>query len=274
MDPSSNETLQVWMQYMEDYGQAWMEDTGSEFYSQEYWYLLTITLVRHWQCKPLNVGDAYRSMKTGCSKTRENRLKKLMAEHWCIKVKDPADLRRTCLEATEDILLLGREHFRSSLGRAVHLLASQRLLRHDTAPLLRDIERSSADLDRPCLLPWAEFLIGYTDDWNRAFQKRFRTDEYWLLFVRSLRGGWSNRPLTMGEACRCMATGSTRTREKRIAFAVSRGMLAKERNGQDHRMASIWPSDDLERRLVGHFARTLSGAATLIDRLAEQCHPR
>lgn len=274
MDQFSKETLQVWMQYMEDYGQAWMEDTGSDFYSQEYWYLLTITLVRHWQCKPLNVGDAYRLMKTGCSKTRENRLKKLMAEHWCIKVKDPADLRRTCLEATEDILLLGREHFRSSLGKAVRLLSGHGLLLRDAVPLLRDIGRSGSNLDEPCLLPWAEFLIGYTDDWNRAFQKRFRTDEYWLLFVRSLRGGWSNRPLTMGEACHCMATGSVRTREKRIAFAVSRGMLAKERNGQDHRMASISPSSDLERRLVGHFARTLDGAATLIDRLAEGRHLR
>lgn len=70
----SRKALQAWMQYMEDYGQAWLEDTGRDFYSQEYWYLVTMALVRHWQGKPLNVSDACRSMKTGSSKTRENRL--------------------------------------------------------------------------------------------------------------------------------------------------------------------------------------------------------
>ena len=29
----SRETLQAWMQYMEDYGAAWLADTGKEFYS-------------------------------------------------------------------------------------------------------------------------------------------------------------------------------------------------------------------------------------------------
>ena len=31
----SREALQAWMQYMEDYGQAWLEDTGRDFRSQE-----------------------------------------------------------------------------------------------------------------------------------------------------------------------------------------------------------------------------------------------
>lgn len=260
-------TLQAWMQHMEDYGQAWLDDTGREFYSQEYWYLVTMTLVCHWRRKPLNVSDAYRSMKTGSSKTRQNRLGKIIAEHWCIKVKDQTDLRRTYLKPTEDMLLLGREHFRSSLGGAVRLLAEQRLLKRNPTPLLGKIESSGQNLDRPYLLPWAEFLIDYTDDWNQTFGNRFRTDEYWLPFVRCLRGGWSNQPLIMGEACQCMSTGSSRTREKRIAFAVSRGMLKRQRGGPDQRVTSILATSVLENRLLGHFARTLSGSAKLIHHL-------
>ena len=263
----SRETLQAWMQYMEDYGAAWLADTGKEFYSQEYWYLVAMTLVRHWRGAPLSVSDACRSMKTGSSKTRENRIKKVIAEHWCIKIKDRADLRRTYLEPTQDMLLLGGQHFRASLDRAVRFLLQQRLLKRSPTELPREIEGSGRELDKPHLLPWAEFLIGYTDDWNQTFRNRFRTDEFWLPFVRCLRGGWANRPLTMGEACQCMSTGSTRTREKRIALAVSRGMLKRQRGGQDLRVTSILPTGALESRLINHFTRTLSGVDTLVHRL-------
>ena len=261
--------LQAWMQYMEDYGAAWLADTGKEFYSQEYWYLVTMTLVRHWQRNPLNISDAYQSMKTGSSKTRENRLKKVIAEHWCIKIKDQTDLRRTHLEPTEDMLLLGRRHFRSSLGGAVRFLREQRLLERNPTALLRQIEGSGRNLDKPYLLPWADFLVGYTDDWNQTFENRLRTDEYWLPFVRCLRGGWSNHPLTMGEACQCMSTGSSRTREKRIALAVNRGMLQKQRDEHDLRVTSILATDVLESRLIGHFARTLGEVIALVHRLLD-----
>ena len=263
------EILQAWMQYMEDYGAAWLADTGKEFYSQEYWYLVTMTLVRHWQRNPLNISDAYQSMKTGSSKTRENRLKKVIAEHWCIKIKDQTDLRRTHLEPTEDMLLLGRRHFRSSLGGAVRFLREQRLLERNPTALLRQIEGSGRNLDKPYLLPWADFLVGYTDDWNQTFENRLRTDEYWLPFVRCLRGGWSNHPLTMGEACQCMSTGSSRTREKRIALAVNRGMLQKQRDEHDLRVTSILATDVLESRLIGHFARTLGEVIALVHRLLD-----
>ena len=263
------EILQAWMQYMEDYGAAWLADTGKEFYSQEYWYLVTMTLVRHWQRNPLNISDAYQSMKTGSSKTRENRLKKVIAEHWCIKIKDQTDLRRTHLEPTEGMLLLGRRHFRSSLGGAVRFLREQRLLERNPTALLRQIEGSGRNLDKPYLLPWADFLVGYTDDWNQTFENRLRTDEYWLPFVRCLRGGWSNHPLTMGEACQCMSTGSSRTREKRIALAVNRGMLQKQRDEHDLRVTSILATDVLESRLIGHFARTLGEVIALVHRLLD-----
>ena len=263
------EILQAWMQYMEDYGATWLADTGKEFYSQEYWYLVTMTLVRHWQRNPLNISDAYQSMKTGSSKTRENRLKKVIAEHWCIKIKDQTDLRRTHLEPTEDMLLLGRRHFRSSLGGAVRFLREQRLLERNPTALLRQIEGSGRNLDKPYLLPWADFLVGYTDDWNQTFENRLRTDEYWLPFVRCLRGGWSNHPLTMGEACQCMSTGSSRTREKRIALAVNRGMLQKQRDEHDLRVTSILATDVLESRLIGHFARTLGEVIALVHRLLD-----
>ena len=76
---------------MENYGQSWFNDIGKDYYSQEYWYLLTITLAYHWRQTPLSISEACDSMKTGSSRTRENRLKKLIAEHFFIKIKNRTD---------------------------------------------------------------------------------------------------------------------------------------------------------------------------------------
>ena len=73
---------------MENYGQSWLDDIGKDYFSQEYWYLFTITLAYHWRQAPLSISEACDSMKTGSSKTRESRLKKLIAEHLFIKIKN------------------------------------------------------------------------------------------------------------------------------------------------------------------------------------------
>ncbi len=268
----NRDILQAWMQYMEDYGQTWLDDVGKDFFSQEYWYLFVITLVYHWRQAPLNISDACRSMKTGSSKTRENRLKKLLAEHWAIKVKDQADMRQTYLEPTEEMLLSGRKHFRKSLGKAVRFLADTRLLKGDPEPLIQNISGAIEDenMDKHYLLPWAEFLIDYTNDWNNTFKNRFHTEEYWNPFVYCLRGYWAGRPLTMSDACQCMRTGSNRTREKRIALAVSRGMLVKQKSANDLRTTLILATDALEGFLASHFSRTLNNILALTQRLLEE----
>ena len=258
---------------MEDYGQTWLEDIGKALFSQEYWYLFVITLIHHWRQAPLNISDACRSMKTGSSKTRENRLKKLIAQHWFIKIKDQTDLRRTHLKPTQDMLESGRRHFRRSLGQAVRFLADAQLLQDDLEPLLRRIAQGGEALDSCCLLPWAEYLVGYTNDWNSTFDNRFHTEEYWHPFVHCLRGCWAGRPLTMSEACQCMRTGSSRTREKRIELAILRGMLARQKDENDLRTTFILSTGALENALVRHFSRTLSGLQSLAGQLLAESSP-
>ena len=209
-------------------------------------------------------------MKTGSSRTRENRLKKLIAEHWCIKIKDQTDLRRTHLEPTEEMLLSGRRHFRKSLGKVIEFLADTRLLKGHPGALLQKVSGSNENLDKHYLLPWAEFLIGYTNDWNHAFRNRFHTEEYWYPFVYCLRGAWAEQPLTMGEACQCMRTGSNRTREKRIALAINRGMLTRQKDENDLRTTSILATGNLENLLVSHFSRTLDDIISLTRQLLQE----
>ena len=264
---SDRETLLKWIAYMDDYGQRWLDDIGKDYFSQEYWYLFTVTLVSHWRQTPLSVSEACDCMKTGSSKTRQNRLQKLITEHLLFKTKEGTDLRRTHLEPTEEMLRGGRIHFRNTLTEAIEFLAEVGLLDPSPEPFLERISESSDEVDTHYLLPWAEFLVDYTNDWNTTFKKLFHTDEYWYAFVHSLLGSWKGQPLTMSEACQSMRTGSSRTKEKRVSLAVTRGMLIKEKSSSDLRTTHVLASDALEELLIGHFERTLHELLALTRRL-------
>ena len=264
---SDRETLLKWIAYMDDYGQRWLDDIGKDYFSQEYWYLFTVTLVSHWRQTPLSVSEACDCMKTGSSKTRQNRLQKLITEHLLFKTKEGTDLRRTHLEPTEEMLHGGRIHFRNTLTEAIEFLAEVGLLASSPEPFLERISESSDEVDTRYLLPWAEFLVDYTNDWNTSFKKLFHTEEYWYAFVHSLLGSWKGQPLTMSEACQSMRTGSSRTKEKRVSLAVTRGMLIKEKSSSDLRTTHVLASDALEELLIGHFERTLHDLLGLTRRL-------
>ena len=254
---SDRGTLIKWIAYMDHYGQRWLDDIGKDYFSQEYWYLFTVTLISHWQQAPLSVSEACDCMKTGSSKTRQNRLQKLIEEHMFFKTKDQADLRRTHLEPTGEMLQGGRVHFSRTLTEAIQFLAGAGLLDSSPQPLLERISHMSDEVDKRYLLPWAEFLVDYTNDWNTTFKKLFHTEEYWYAFVHSLLGFWKGRPLTMSEACQSMRTGSSRTKEKRVSLAVTRGMLIKQKSASDLRTTHVLASTILEELLIGHFERTL-----------------
>ena len=272
-DPSSDANraiLTKWIGYMENYGQSWFDDIGKDYFSQEYWYLFTMTLAYHWRKSPLSVSEACASMKTGSSKTRETRLKKLIEEHLCIKIKKQTDLRRTYLQPTTEMLLGGRRHFRNTLREALGFLLDARLLASNSKSLLDKLSSDDEDVDKDLLLPWAEFLVDYTNDWNSTFGNRFHTEEYWYPFVHCLLGCWNDQPLTTGEVCQRMQIGSSRTREKRVSLAISRGMLVKQKSSDDLRTTYLVASDVLEELLLSHFIRTLEGFLNLTRRLSEK----
>lgn len=258
-------SLCLWMQAMEDYGQVWREDFGRSFFSQEYWYLFVVALVRYWQQDPLNVGDACATMKTGSPKTRETRLKRLVDEGWFSKLKNDADLRMTFVTPTLRLLGQGKQHLRNSLANAANRLASGDLVTGVVAQAVKDLDDGGEGEVPRLLLGWAEFLVDYTNDWNETFRNRFHTEEYWYPFVYSLRAHWAGKPLTMSEACAVMRTGSLRTRETRIAIAATRGLLEKRKSETDHRNTLILPTPPLEASLMGHFSRTLRQFLALIE---------
>ena len=260
--------LDLWMQCMEDYGQVWREDFGRTFFSQEYWYLFVVALVRYWRQESLNVGDACGTMRTGSAKTRETRLKRLVDEGWFSKRKNASDLRVTFIVPTPALLALGQRHLHNSLARVTAPLAEANLVSAEGASAVKQLEVDVGGEAPRLLLAWAEFLIGYTNDWNETFRNRFHTEEYWYPFVHSLRGDWSGQPLTMSEACGVMRTGSIRTREARIGIAATRGLLERRKSETDHRKILILPTPLLEASLVEHFSRTLTRVREL---LAEYC---
>ncbi len=252
---------------MDRYGQRWLDDIGKDYFSQEYWYLFTVTLVHHWRESPLSISEACDCMQTGSSKTRQSRLQKLIAEHLFFKTKDWADLRRTRVEPTEEMLEGGRMHFRGTLTEAMRFLGEAGLLPSSPQPLLDRISDNGDEADKRFLLPWAEFLVDYANDWNSTFKKLFRTEEYWYTFVHSLLGIWKGQPLTMSDACQSMRTGSSRTREKRVSLAVTRGMLTKQKSPDDQRITHVLASAALETLLIGHFERTLGDLVKRTRRL-------
>ncbi len=262
-DDCSRSALLIWTRCMEDYGRFWQEDIGWKLFSQEYWYLFVNALAYHWRGDPLNIETACNSMRTGSPKTKGNRLRKLYQDDWFSKLKDSADMRHTYIRPTDMMLRLGKAHLARSLPHMARRLQRSGILPSDgVLPL-------SGSPPQAVLLPWAEFLIQYTDDWNRTFQNRFHTEEYWYPFVYCLRAHWEGRALTMGEACESMPTGSSRTRETRIALAVTRGMLLREKSSEDLRTTLILPAPLLEQSLIDHFSGTLARMRALFSRLCE-----
>jgi len=255
---------------MDRYGQRWLDDIGKDYFSQEYWYLFTVALVHHWRDSPLSISEACDCMKTGSSKTRQSRLHKLITEHLFFKTKDRADLRRTHVEPTDEMLEGGRMHFRGTLTEAMQFLDEAGLLSSSPQLLLDRISDNGDETDKRFLLPWAEFLVDYTNDWNSTFKNLFHTEEYWYTFVHSLLGIWKGQPLTMSDACQSMRTGSSRTKEKRVSLAVTRGMLTKQKSPDDQRITHVLASDTLETLLVGHFERTLGDLLKRARRLFQE----
>ena len=263
------DVLSVWMRHMEAYGQVWYEDIGRDYFNQEYWYLLVIAMVRYWRGEPLNIGEACDCMKTGSARTRETRVRRLFDAHWFEKAKNPADRRRVSVLPTADMQRIVGAHLRRSLVGAMHFAQDSGLVA-GVEPLTLSLEAAASDPSEAYLVPWAEFLVDYTDDWNATLSNRFHTEEYWHPFVHCLLASWAGEPLTMGEACQAMRTGSNRTRENRIVVAITRNLLKRSKGAADMRITLVLPTPALERHLVGHFERTLAQLQRLLQRLVSR----
>ena len=71
----------------------------------------------------------------------------------------------------------------------------------------------------------------------------------------------------MSEACQSKCTGSSRTKEKRVSLAVTRGILIKQKSSTGLRTTHVLASATLEELLIGHFERALQELLELTQRL-------
>ena len=161
----------------------------------------------------------------------------------------------------------GPLHVRNTLTEATQFVAEAGLLALSPEPLLGRISHDSDEVDKRFLLPWAEFSVDYTNDWNTTFKKRFHTEEYWYALVHSLLGSWKGQPLTTSEACQSMRTGSSRTKEKRVSLAVTHGILIRQESSSNLLTMHLLASATLEELLIGLFDRTLQELLVLTQRL-------
>lgn len=262
------DVLGGWMRHMEAYGEVWYEDIGRDYFNQEYWYLLVIALARYWRGEPLSIGEACDCMKTGSARTRETRVRRLFDAHWFEKATNPDDRRRVSVLPSPDMQRIVGAHLRRSLIQASRFAEGLGLV--DVVGLVAALDKGAPGSSEGYLVPWAEFLVDYTDDWNATLSNRFHTEEYWHPFVHCLLASWAGQPLTMGEACQAMRTGSNRTRENRVVIAITRQLLERRKSATDMRTTLVLPTPLLERHLVGHFGRTLAQLEYLLRRLVSR----
>lgn len=269
------DSIRVWMRCMEDYGDIWQEDFGWAYFSQEYWYLLIKTIACHWREEPLNVQAACRAMKNGSRRTRESRLNHILAENWIVKRSDPTDHRKIWVQPTEDMLELCRVHLWRSLRHLVEQGSHLGILHAgELSTVFENLNTEEDANDKTFLLPWAEFLTTYTDNWNTTFHNRFPTEDYWYLFSHTLLAHWQNQPLTIRETSERMKAGTVRTRETKIHRAIAAQLIERTKHDGDMRIALVTITPLLEKRLCIHFNTTLQNFIQLTSDLLHSpvCH--
>lgn len=122
--------LLVWMQVLRDYAKDWDRtfDNRAGYFTQEYWYLFVGCLLRYWDGAPATVSEACQLMLTGSNRTREDRIKRAVADGYLLKQRGGDDERTVCIIPSPHLEKLMREHFARTLqeARAAVLAAPRR----------------------------------------------------------------------------------------------------------------------------------------------------
>ena len=87
--------LLLWTEALEAYARDW-DDTfehKASYFTQEFWYLLVNCVVNHWNGTPLSVTGACQQMKSGSNRTREDRVRKAVADGYLQKRQRQSDRR-------------------------------------------------------------------------------------------------------------------------------------------------------------------------------------
>ncbi|MGI9322618.1 MAG: hypothetical protein ACR2PJ_03450 [Pseudomonadales bacterium] len=105
------------MDALEAYARDWDAafDHKPFYFTQEFWYLLVNCTIKHWQGAPLTVSAATQLMKSGSNRTREERIKKAMADGYLMKQQSATDGREFVVIPSNKLSDLMVGHFSRTL---------------------------------------------------------------------------------------------------------------------------------------------------------------
>ena len=109
----SDEQLIHWAQALEFYARDWDAtfENRPNYFTQEFWYLLVGCMIAYWSGKPMSVGAACQTMKSGSNRTREERLKRAVTDGYLVKERTSGDGREAIVRPTPKLEQAMREHF-------------------------------------------------------------------------------------------------------------------------------------------------------------------
>lgn len=108
----SDQDIVAWAAALEHYARDWDEtfENRPDYFTQEFWYLLVGCLIAQMRGRPMTVSAACQNMKTGSSRTREERLKRAVDDGFLMKEPSPHDRRETIVKPTPKLESAMRAH--------------------------------------------------------------------------------------------------------------------------------------------------------------------
>ena len=263
------DTLSVWANYIEEYGDLWSGDFGRRYYAREYTYLIGKILVYHWKQQPIEIETAIALLGQGSRKTRLTRLKNLISEGWIARTQHAYDRRRTVIQPTEEMQSLGRLHLARALVQAIESLKTVVHFNTNVSSIIDVIKRkNNGSIDQTHLLPWAECLMSYADSWAKHFGGEFPKLEYVNLFTHVVLSSWKNEHLMFDKLSTHIKAGSPRTHKSQIDRGIELNLIKRSKLKIDRRISIYSPRPKLEHLVRSYYTQTLERFMSLIKKLS------
>ena len=120
----SRKELLLWMDALELYAIDWDKtfENKASYFTQEFWYLLVRCMVNDWKGTPLSVSGACQQMKSGSNRTREERIRKVVADGYLIKRRSETDHREAYVVPSKKLEEMMIGHFERTLQTTLDAL--------------------------------------------------------------------------------------------------------------------------------------------------------
>ena len=106
------------MDALEAYARDWDEtfENKPTYFTQEFWYMLVGCLRANWMGRPMTVSQLASSMKSGSTRTREERIKRAVDDGFLMKTKSGDDGRSIVVVPTPELEQLLEGHLQRTFA--------------------------------------------------------------------------------------------------------------------------------------------------------------